>query len=119
GGAVAVGGGVARGDVVGARQVVVRQGLQVEDVVVAFLGADGPRGFVERVADEEMGAGEYPLFRVFGELSFTLHSTVLLGVDFVPVLRGVVLPFHVTQPSGLGGEFVQYHHQLPGVQGRQ
>ena len=49
---------VARGYVVRARQVVFRQGRQVQDVVVAVLGAFPSRGLVERIADEEVRTGQ-------------------------------------------------------------
>src|SRR5690554_6149206 len=83
-GAVAVGGGVAGGDVVGARQVVVRQGLQVENVVVTFFGANPPRGLVERAANKKMGARENPLLRTFGEPSTSFDNSVFISIGFVP-----------------------------------
>ncbi|MCY1459870.1 hypothetical protein D9M71_773770 [compost metagenome] len=55
-GAVAVGIGVADGNKVGARQVVIRQGFQIEVVVGLVSVTHCPRGVVERVANEKMWA---------------------------------------------------------------
>src|SRR5690554_2313383 len=88
---VAVGGGVAGGDIVGARQVVVRQGLKVEDVIVAIAGADRSRRLVEGTTNEEMGAGEYPLPGAFREARLPTHDAILLGVHLIPVLGREVL----------------------------
>ena len=83
-GAVAVRGGVAGGDVVGARQVVVRQDFQIKLVVVLVAFASWPRVLEERAANEEMGTGEYPFFWGFRETGFPLDGAVFLGIGFVP-----------------------------------
>ena len=82
--AVAVGGGVAGGHIVGARQVVIRQGLQVDLVVVLVALAAKAWILEERASDEEMRAGEYPLLGAIREASLPLDGAILLGVGFVP-----------------------------------
>ena len=64
--------------VVRARQVVFRQGREVQDVVVAVLGTFPSRSLVERIADEEMRTRQDQLRRGLREPRFSADGPVPL-----------------------------------------
>ena len=98
-------GWLARGHVVGARKVVIRKRGEVEDVVVAVLRAATARRLVERVADEEVGAGEDEMRRLLRKLGVATDRAVMLGRGFVPPVGGhVEIVTEIAQPSWMGGE---------------
>jgi hypothetical protein len=81
--------------VVGTRQVVVRDGFEVDGVVMSIGGTHSPRRFVEGIGQKEVRTRQHPVARVGDEgivaRGTPLIGTVLLLHGFVPHLGGRII----------------------------
>ena len=121
GGAAMVFRAVVHGAVVGAGEVVVGEGFEVEGAVVAVGGAKVPGRLVEGVGDEEVRPGQDPILRALSErrraIGVAHDRAVLLGVHLVPMLRREASVGEVGEATGVGGELGEDAGELAGMNG--
>src|SRR5690242_9622766 len=99
-------------DVIRPGQIVVGNRRQVDVAVVPVRRAAIVRCLVERRADVEMRSGYDPFTYLMWVACLPANRAVVLGVGFVPVLRGKELPSQIPELARLGCEFFQHSYDF-------
>src|SRR5262249_33504183 len=99
-------------DVVGAGKVVIGNGRQVDVAVVSVGRATLVRRLIEWRADVEMRPRYDPFAHAFRMAGLPADGAVSLGIGFVEHHRGIVLPFQISELTGLVSELLQHPHNL-------